>query len=110
IRSPELATRTAELDERAIGKHHFEGEDVVRRDAILETMRAAGILGDVPADGTGALTRRIGRVLQTVRFCRGAELRIDDAGLDDDQLLARAGKNHEIRNATVSVKTIHRVG
>ena len=56
---------------------------MIRRNAVLETMRPAGVLGDVPADGTGALTRRIGRVLETVRFCRGAELRIDDAGLDD---------------------------
>ena len=56
---------------------------MIHRNAILETMRSAGVLGDVAADGTGALTRRIGRVLETVRFCGGAELRIDDAGLDD---------------------------
>ena len=47
----------------AVGEDHARGEDVVRREAVLQAVRAAGVLGDVAADRADALRRRIGRVV-----------------------------------------------
>src|SRR6185503_3208487 len=48
----------ADLNDLAIGQQNGERYDMVRRDAVFETVRAAGIFGDVPADGARGLTRR----------------------------------------------------
>ncbi len=52
----------AEFDDLAIHQHHLDFQDVVGRDAVFEAMRAAGVHGDVAADGAGELARRIGRI------------------------------------------------
>ena len=51
-----------ELDERAVAQHHVEGGDVIGREAVLEAVRAAGVLGDVAADRARDLARGIGRI------------------------------------------------
>ena len=65
---------------------------MVDGEAVLEAVRAAGVLGDVAADGADRLRGRIGRVEVAMR-AKHARLRrsIDDAGLDDD---LRVGKVH----------------
>src|SRR5439155_23392036 len=85
VRSPRLAGRAADVDERAVREQHFEREDVIGRDAVLEAVRSAGVLGHVPANRARALAGRIGGVLQAVRPGGGAELRVHHAGLDDGQ-------------------------
>ena len=41
-------------------------QHVVHRQAVLQAMHAAGVLGDVAADRAGDLARRVGRVVQAV--------------------------------------------
>src|SRR5690606_32323524 len=61
--------------QRVGAEHHaltFDGEDldleqVVYGQAVFQAMHAASVLGNVTADGTGDLRRRIGRVIQLVR-------------------------------------------
>ena len=57
----------AELDQLAVGQHDLEAEHVVDGEAVLEAVRAAGVLGDVAADRADLLARRIGRVVEAVR-------------------------------------------
>jgi hypothetical protein len=45
----------AEPDDLAGHQHHFAAEHVVGGHAVLEAMHAAGVFGDVAADGTGDL-------------------------------------------------------
>ena len=52
--------RAAGVDDAAVGQHQLDAEDVVDRDAVLERVRAAGVGGDVAADGAGPLARRVG--------------------------------------------------
>ena len=75
--------RAAGLDDPAIGQHEFEAEDVIDGDAVLERVRAAGIGGDVAADGAGPLARRIGGEVVAVRLEVVGEPEVDDARLDD---------------------------
>ena len=64
---PRLAVRRAQRDDRAVGQHHLELDDVVGGDAVLEAVRPAGVLGDVAADGAGRLARGVGDVVQAER-------------------------------------------
>ena len=57
----------AELDDVAVHGDAAHAQHVVHRQAVLEAMHAAGVLGDVAADGAGDLRTRIGRVVETVR-------------------------------------------
>ena len=55
-----------ERDELAVGQHDVDGEHVVDREAVLEAVRAARVLGDVAADRADLLARRVGRVVEAV--------------------------------------------
>ncbi len=44
-----------DIDDVAVGGHQARAPDVVDREAVLEAVRAAGVLGDVAADGADAL-------------------------------------------------------
>ena len=79
-----LLGRSAELDDFAVGQNEFEREHVIGRDAVLERMRTAGILGDIAADGARDLRGRIGRVEKSIRLDRVGDVQIDDAALDFD--------------------------
>ena len=51
-------------------------------DAIGETVRAAGVVGDVAADRADLLARRIGRKMKPHRRQLFREVEIDHPGLD----------------------------
>ena len=57
---------TLQRDQLAVGQHHLELEHVVGREAVLEAVRAAGVLGDVAADRAHLLAGRVGRVVEAV--------------------------------------------
>ena len=75
-------------------------------DAILETVRPAGVLGHVAADGARRLAGRIGHVLQSERRGGLGEARIDHARLQDgaaphrvqleDAIQAGQGDQHRV--------------
>ena len=77
----------AEPDEFAGGKDDLAAENVRGGEAVLEAVRAAGVFGDVAADGADDLRGGIGRVEEAVRLRRLGDLGVDDAGFDDDALV-----------------------
>ena len=56
---------------------------MIGSDAVSERVRAAGIFGDVAADGAGFLAGRVGREMEAGVGYGGAEIGIHNAGLDD---------------------------
>ena len=72
-----------ETDNLAVGEHDLEAGHVVRRNAVGERVRAAGVLGDVAAQGARLLAGRIRDEMQSVRRGGGGEMQIDHAGLHD---------------------------
>ena len=71
----------AGLQDPAVREHHGEAEDVVAGHAVLQAARAAGVAGDVAADGGMADARRVGRIEEAVLFDFGLQVRRDDSGL-----------------------------
>jgi probable HAF family extracellular repeat protein len=65
----EMIDRT-ELHDGAVAEYGFHAEHVVGGHTIFERVGAAGVLGDVPADGAGGLARRIRGVVEPVRAGR----------------------------------------
>ena len=58
-----VARRVAvELHHAAVREHDLEPDDVVGREPVLEAVSAARVLGDVPANRTNDLARRIGGI------------------------------------------------
>ena len=57
-----IEARAADIDDLAVHQHDAHAEHVIGGDAVFQAMRAAGIGGDIAADGAGDLARRIGRV------------------------------------------------
>ena len=55
--------------------------------AIGQSVRTAGILGDVAADGAGALAGWIGRVKVAAALNGERDVQIDHAGLDNGALI-----------------------
>jgi hypothetical protein len=82
-----VAVFASDANDFAIGEDEFEGGDMIGGDAVGEGVRAAGVFGDVAADGAGFPTGRIGGEVETVRFGGAGELVIDDARLDDGALI-----------------------
>ena len=76
----------AELDDLAVGEDERQAGDVVCREAVLEAVRAAGVLGDVAADRADLLARRVGRVEEAVGRDGPRDVEVRDARLDDDAL------------------------
>ena len=74
----------AELDDAPVREDHLRGEHVVRREPVLEAVRAARVLGHVPADRADALRGRVGRVVQARRRDGARDVEVDDARLDAD--------------------------
>ena len=54
VRADRFAARAAPLDDLARGEHGFDAEHVIRRHAVFQAMRAAGIERDVSADRADA--------------------------------------------------------
>jgi len=55
------AMRTAQCEDLAIREHDFQTQYMVDGHAVLERVRAAGVLRDIPANRTGSLAGGIGR-------------------------------------------------
>ena len=84
----------AEFDDLAVDGHAAHAQHVVHGEAVLQAVHAAGVLGDVAADGAGDLRRRVRRVVQAVGrgglgdrevahaglHARGARVRVDARG------------------------------
>src|SRR5262249_59084409 len=58
-----VARLAAEPHDLAVGHDHLEPEDVIGGDAVLQGVRAAGVVGDVAADRARLLARWVGRVV-----------------------------------------------
>ena len=56
---------------------------MVRRHAVSQSVRAAGVFRHVPADRAGLLTGRVGRVVVAFSLDCGGDVEVDDAGLND---------------------------
>ena len=82
--------RAAERHGVAVGGDEVGAEDVVGGEAVLEAVRAAGVLRDVAADRADLLARRVGRVVVAVRGRRPGDVEVDHAGLDDGALVVAA--------------------
>ena len=70
-----LRVPSAGADDRAIGEHDLEAEDVVARDAVLHAAQPARVLGQVAADRADLVARRVGRVEEPVLGDRAPEVR-----------------------------------
>ena len=73
----------------AVGQHDLEAEHVVGGHPVAEAVGAAGVEGDVAADGAHRLARRVGRVVEAVRLAGGRDVEVDHAGLDDGDPVER---------------------
>ena len=58
-------------------------------EAVLQAVRAAGVLRDVAADRADLLARRVGRVVVAVRRDAPRDVEVGDAGLHGDALVRR---------------------
>ena len=72
----------AEPDQVAAHQHDVESEDVIGRQAVFQAVNAAGVLGDIAADRTGDLRRRIRRIIEALRFNGFGDREILNARLD----------------------------
>ena len=76
----------AELDDLAVRQDECQPGHVVGRESVLETVRAACVLGDVAADRADLLARRIRCVEEAVRGDGARDVEVRNARLDDDAL------------------------
>ena len=74
---------SADADDGAVGQHDFEAEDVIARDAVFQTARAAGVGGDVAADEIVRAAGGVGRIKQAALFNGFLKFLRDDARLHD---------------------------
>ncbi len=79
------AVRRAEPDELARGKDDFAAEHMRRGEAVLETVCAAGVFGEIAADGADDLRGGVGRVEEASAANELCDLRVGDARLDRDE-------------------------
>ena len=71
----------ADLQDLALDRHHAQLEHVVHGQPVLQAMHAAGVLGDVAADGASDLAGRVGGVVQAVGSGRFGDSQVTHAGL-----------------------------
>src|SRR6185437_4553810 len=71
-----------ELHYVAAWQNHRQCQHVIQGDAVFQTVRAPGVLGDVATDGARCLARWIGRVEQSVRGHVPVQSEIDHSRLD----------------------------
>ena len=76
----------AECEQLAVGQDDLRAGDVVDREAVLEAVRAAGVLRDVAADGADLLARRVGGVEVALGGDGAGHVEVRDARLDDHAL------------------------
>ena len=88
IRPHSLKARRAELHELPIGKDGANPQHMVGCHAVLQAMHAAGVEGDIAADGADELARWIRSVIEAVALRGLGYLQIDRPGLDHGDSLA----------------------
>ncbi len=71
----------ADFEQFAFDGERAQLQDVVHGESVLEAVHAAGILGDVAADGARDLARRVGRVVKPVLRGGFRDREIAHAGL-----------------------------
>jgi hypothetical protein len=76
-----VGRRVAQHRDGAVGQDDLQRQDVVGGDAVLERVGAAGVLGDVAADGARVLARGVGRVVKPVGRDGLRKMHVDDARL-----------------------------
>jgi hypothetical protein len=91
-----IELRTAQRDQLAVGQDDLQPAHVVRREPVLEAVRAAGVLGHVAADGAHDLRAGIGRVEEVGRH-RGRDRRVRHAGLDAYALVGEVDLEHALQ-------------
>ncbi len=74
----------------AVGGDEVGADDVVGGEAVLQAVRAAGVLRDVAADRADLLARRVGRVVVAVGVAALVTSRLITPGLDDGALVLAA--------------------
>ena len=57
----------SDVHELAVGQHRFHCQHVMHREAVLQAVGAAGVLGDVAANRADLLTRGVRRVVVAER-------------------------------------------
>ena len=82
-----IALLAADADNFAGGEHEFERGDVIGGDSVGERVRAAGIFGDVTADGGRFLAGGIGSEVEPGMLDGACDVEIYDARLDDGALI-----------------------
>ncbi len=68
IKPATVQMRAADLDDFTIHHHHRDAHEIVRCDAILKAMRAAGIHRYVACNCTGELAGGVGRIEKAILF------------------------------------------
>src|SRR5215218_3687820 len=77
----------AAVRHRAVGQNHLRPHDVVRRETVFQTMYAARVLRQVPADGGDDLARRVRGVVVAFVGDLLRDPHVDHTGLDDHPLV-----------------------
>ncbi len=93
----------SELRDPSVGGDECRREHMVRREAVLQAVRSAGVLRDVAADGADLLRRGIGRVEVPERPDRLADVEVGHAGLDRDLLVVEV----DVEDRAHSCETHH---
>ena len=81
--SNDLARRIAKDDDLTVRQDRGQRVNMVEHHAILEAVRAAGVFGDIAADGAGGLTRRVGGEVQAMPGDGTADDAVHRPRLDD---------------------------
>ena len=76
------------MQDRAVGKDHFEAHDVVGRHSVLDSPHAAGILRHIAADGGEFPACRVGRVKEPLGGAVVVEIDRANPGLGPDHHVA----------------------
>jgi len=83
-----VALLAADADDFSVGREdEFKSGDVIGGDAVRECVRAAGVFGDVAADGGGFLAGGIRCEVEASVFDSPGNVEVYDAGLDDSALI-----------------------
>ena len=81
VETGRVELRAADVENGPVDQNHFDAKNVICRDAMLETMRAAAVHADVAGDGAGELRGGVGRVEKSVGHDRVGDAEIGHAGL-----------------------------
>ena len=79
IVSGQVLFLAAGLNHGAVRQHRFQAQNVIGGNSVSKRMRTAGVLGDVAANGAGALTRRIGGVEILLALHSERDVQVHDA-------------------------------